>query len=1079
MGPALLKALRRGVAALAAALGAALVIQAGPATAGPPSVEESIPDLGAAPSLGDLAGRPITRIEIVTLGGRWQRPLTLRRVRLGDPLSGELARRAMRELTDSGFYAEVRAEAVPEPGGVVLRLRALPRRIAQAVRISGGVLDGEETLRAAGLDAGDEVTVPLLREAAERTRAFYVAHGFPRAAVTPDAIDTDNEMRVTVTLYVVPGAPRVVATRSFTTRPAPTEELDDLLRSYSVSPGDRADDEMLTAADRDLEEALKRAGWYAASVAHRAGGGDRVALVVDVKAGPFVRVRFDGNRHFDSGDLLDHLELDTADDRSPATLASQVEKFYVERGFLDVHVTPELRGSPTDVVNDVVLHVRENDLVRVVAREYPCLTGPRSADDVGAEIDSFLSEALPGTGFVGPVDPRAVDQALGPRGTTGARIAPLQANPWKTYVAEVYERATKHLTELYRSEGFLSASVGPVVVMRRACDPRSPAGQCIPVGDRVRPPVRCPKTETELPVEDTVPPESCVPDARTGKRCETEVVLHIPIKLGPRAILWDAVFDGNRILTERELADIAELPLGDPVSQIELEKARRRLIDEYAERGFAFATVELRLEFSPDRTRARARFVVNEREPVRVKDIIVRGARNTNESLILGRVALEKGDLYRRSDVRKTEERLATLGVFSSVQVALEDPEVFAKEKVVVITVRERPQQYLDVRPGFSTGDGFRITFEYGHRNLGGEAIRLTLRVQLGLLPDFLIFEPEVRARFQALPLTLRLERRDTASIEFPEIGLGPLFPLGIDGIDVRDNARDFGLTKEAGIVTLSYRPTTRFITQVGGSLELNDARIFAQGQDLVDYLQRNPSLRVPDGKTYAIAERTNVTWDRRDDPFNATRGTFVSAGVEHVHAAPADTSATITSDFLRITNRIGGYVRLTDRGLSLALSFRWGYNVQLIQGSQTYPDRLFFFGGVDSIRGFIQDSVIPEDLAQRILSDSKLIGQRGVDQAGLLTPDLVAIRGGNLMLNPRAELRIPLGGAFQTALFLDSGNLWLDPTTVNPTHLRYAAGTGLRATTPVGPLALDIGFNLDRREWEDPFAFHFSIGLF
>src|SRR4029079_2547055 len=173
----------------------------------------------------------------------------------------------------------------------------------------------------------------------------------------------------------------------------------------------------------------------------------------------------------------------------------------------------------------------------------------------------------------------------------------------------------------------------------------------------------------------------------------------------------------------------------------------------------------------------------------------------------------------------------------------------------------------------------------------------------------------------------------------------------------------------------------------------LNNSNIFAEGQDLVNYYQRNPNLRVPEGKTYAIAERTSVGWERRDDPFNATSGTFVSAGVEHVHAAPADEKATITSDFLRITNRLGGYIRLSEKGLSLALSFRWGYNVQLIEGSQTYPDRLFFFGGVDTIRGFIQDSVIPQDLAERILRDQLLAGVPGVDQAGLLTPERVAIR--------------------------------------------------------------------------------------
>jgi outer membrane protein assembly factor BamA len=692
-----------------------------------------------------------------------------------------------------------------------------------------------------------------------------------------------------------------------------------------------------------------------------------------------------------------------------------------------------------------------------------------------------LSEALPGAGLIGAVDPARVDAALGPRGTTGARVAPLELNPWRTYVGDVYERATRHLQELYRSEGYLSATVGPVVPIRRACALRSPAGQCIPVGERVRPPVTCP-VGVEVPVADPAQGTQCVADPRHGIRCEPEILLQIPVKLGPRAVLWDLSFEGNEVLVESELAKIAEIDLGEYVSQIELEKARRRLLDEYAERGFAFATVEQHIELSPDRTRARVRFIINERGEVKVKDIVVRGAELTNESLILGRVALRRGDLYRRSQVRASEERISTLGVFSSVTVGLEDPEVFAKQKVVVITVRERPSQYLDVRPGFSTGDGFRITFEYGHRNLGGRAVHLTLRAQLGYLPDFLIFDSAVRANFDKLSALERLERRDSISVEFPEIGLGPLFPLGVDLVDVRDNSRDFGLTKDAVIVTQSYRPSTRFVAQIGGSLERNNANIF-NGETIREYLsqQQNASaskrLLVPDGLTIAVAERTNVTWDRRDNPFNATRGTFAFASVEHVHAEPADqTAITPVSDFFRLTGRVAGYIPFSSKGLALAISMRWGQNVQLIRGSKTYPDRLFFLGGVDSLRGFLQDSVIPEDVAQQIYKDQKTALQPGADP---LTPEKVSVRGGDFLLNPRAELRVPLGGVFQTALFLDTGNLWLEPSQVDPWRLRYAAGTGLRATTPVGPLALDIGFNLDRRYWEDPFAFHFSIGLF
>src|SRR5262249_42942655 len=153
-----------------------------------------------------------------------------------------------------------------------------------------------------------------------------------------------------------------------------------------------------------------------------------------------------------------------------------------------------------------------------------------------------------------------------------------------------------------------------------------------------------------------------------------------PIVLGPRAELWDVGFEGNHALIEADLLKASGLTLGEPVSQLALEEARRRIVERYAEDGYAFAGVELDLELSPDRTRAKAKFTISEREPVTVRDVVVHGAHFTAVDLITSRAALSRGQLYRRSSVRATEERLATLGVFTSVTVDLEDPEVPARQ---------------------------------------------------------------------------------------------------------------------------------------------------------------------------------------------------------------------------------------------------------------------------------------------------------------------------------------------------------------------------------------------------------------
>ena len=164
----------------------------------------------------------------------------------------------------------------------------------------------------------------------------------------------------------------------------------------------------------------------------------------------------------------------------------------------------------------------------------------------------------------------------------------------------------------------------------------------------------------------------------------------------------------------------------------------------------------------------------------------------------------------------------------------------------------------------------------------------------------------------------------------------------------------------------------------------------------------------------------------------------------------------------------------------------------QLIQGSHTYPDRLFFMGGVDTIRGFTQDSLIPEDIAQQLL-DAHALSEAAPGDNELLTVDRILIRGGDVFVNPRAEWRIPITSSVQTAIFLDTGNLWSSLRAFQDLkfRLRYAAGSGIRIATPVGPLVFDYGFNLDRvldeldssrkrqRFWESLGAFHFSIGLF
>lgn len=1067
---------------------------------GPVSVELARPT--AVPP--DLAGRPVIKVDVVTSGGRWQVNETLNTNPLGKPFDAAYARSITRELLGTGRYADARIAAYRSGRGVGLRVTVVPRRVVAQVKVSGGGLEEALLLEAAGVGPGDDVTLATLPEIDARVRALFRRRGFPDASVQVEAIDTDEPMRVVLHLGVRPGDPLTVTRRTFEVHPRRSAELSRRIDEYAVDAGGRIDDDELARADLELTRVLRAAGYREAAVEHRVMWRDLGwELAVVVWAGPRLHLMFDGNESFDAEELRAALPLDADAESSPDGLERKLREYYVQRGFLDVSVGFEQRAARDGSQLEYWFHVRERARVTVRARHFPCLTGERSASDVAAEIDGVLSEALPATGVFGPVDPSLLDRRLAPQSNASQHVAPITLEPWTTYDPGAYEKALEHVRALYRSEGYLSAEVGPVLVLRRACDLRkSPVGACMPVEAPRGPPPVCTAGAAGAAPDARPGPGSCVPDFLHGSRCEPEVELQIPIVLGPRAQLWDMGFEGNRTLIESELHDVTGLELGGPVSQLALEEARRRVVERYAEEGHVFAGVEVDLELSPDRTRAKARFIINEREAVRVRDVVVRGAHFTDAELITSRAAIRKGELYRRSLVRATEERLATLGVFTSVTVDLEDPEVPARQKVAVIRVQERLPQYLDVRPGFSTGEGLRIAFEYGHRNLARRAIQLMLRIQLGYLPPTLIIDDQLRSTFELLlareSILFLLERRNSATIEFPEVGLGPLFRLSVEGVDLRDIARQFAIEKRAAIVTLSYRPDRAVTVSLGTSLELNEADVFIEGaalqplEDLLALYPNDPLLRklvnVPNGLTLAISQRIGVTWDRRDNAVAATRGTLLNLNLEHVNAFPVEQSTPLAmavpndykGHFLQYSGRVAGYLRLSERGMALATSLRFGFNQQLEKDSLTYPDRLFFLGGVDSLRGFPLWSLVPEDVNRQLEAGGA--SPDGVAAPGdpQLEAGNVPISGGDVLLNPRVELRIPVVGIWQTAMFLDTGNLWADSSKVFDTfRLRYSAGLGLRVSTPVGPLALDYGVNLDPRPYEGFGAFHFSIGLF
>ena len=185
----------------------------------------------------------------------------------------------------------------------------------------------------------------------------------------------------------------------------------------------------------------------------------------------------------------------------------------------------------------------------------------------------------------------------------------------------------------------------------------------------------------------------------------------------------------------------------------------------------------------------------------------------------------------------------------------------------------------------------------------------------------------------------------------------------------------------------------------------------------------------------------TSVLRDTRDDPTDARRGHFWSVSLELApHALGSD------FDFVK-----GFAQAVFTRPLRERWTWAHGYRAGLAHVFDDEPlvtEEGFEAGGANSIRGFETGVVGPEGY---------LFG-----------------REATLVINQELRYRHPsgLGGV----VFWDLGNTWATGKDIS-LDLRHALGVGLRWSSPVGLLRLDLGVPLARREGEDPYQLFFSFG--
>jgi outer membrane protein assembly complex protein YaeT len=410
------------------------------------------------------------------------------------------------------------------------------------------------------------------------------------------------------------------------------------------------------------------------------------------------------------------------------------------------------------------------------------------------------------------------------------------------------------------------------------------------------------------------------------------------------------------------------------------------------------------------------------------------GESRVRRDLILRELLVHEGDLFRRSRIEQSQERLYETGLFSAVQVT-PLPDSTRSRIDVHLQVRERRPRWLDAGVGSGTTERFRFTGEWGHRNLAGRGLQGVVGARLAFdgRAKFLLSRGEA-SLLQPWLFGTRIRGIATPYLERRDDRADPRWIVGQDAKGVSFQARrELG---RRGEIVLTQ--DNAFVRQ---EIEFLDPTVADSTRDSL-------TLNVPSRYT-THRLRLSAQREFRDNPLAPTRGSVQSVSGEVAGGPLKGTSSfnkwqvvsawytPFPNNWVLALRAQGGAIHPFGEGPPFSPADDLDEQV----GRVPLEDR-FRIGGVNSIRGF-NENAIPAS-------------------------------GGLAMTLANAELRIPVAGPFGVEMFVDAGNVWARPEYVKarhfelvfgderlgPSDLRVVFGAGARVNLPFGPLRVDFAWS-------------------
>jgi outer membrane protein assembly complex protein YaeT len=524
-----------------------------------------------------------------------------------------------------------------------------------------------------------------------------------------------------------------------------------------------------------------------------------------------------------------------------------------------------------------------------------------------------------------------------------------------------------------------------------------------------------------------------------------KVDITVEIVEGEPVIVENISFEGLETIPEdhrERLGAQLLIKIGAPRDQKLILASHDMVVAELRDHGFPYGTVRVveRPGVAPSRVQLA---IVADTGPESVfGPITIEGDVSVDEDVIRRELAFKEGDLYELSRITESQRRIYSLELFQFINITPRLPEDRAPQVPVVVTVAEGKHRRLQLAAGYGSEEKARARINWRHVNFGGgartgETEAKASSLEQGLRGSFtepFLFQPG---------LSLRLTGSTWWARE-------PVY-------EYRSSGGRVTLSKDFSRVGVGTDRGARNHLSLSLIREYEDYAISESA--LADPTFRDELIALgldPDtgrGKGTLSAFEIDFERNTSSQPLNPRQGYSVGG---HLESAGSVMGGSFT--YNEVVGEVRGYLELGPR-------FVWANRARsgTLAGSDTalIPFyKRYFVGGSSSVRGWGRYQVSP------------------------LSPAGEPV-GGRTMMEVSTEARFGIRGKLSGVLFVDGGNVWLEPWDVQLNDLRWAAGPGLRYDTPIGPMRVDVGVQLnpidglviegepEKRKWR----VHFSIG--